>query len=471
MELASFVTSSVLLQKSWGVITSRYAGIISIQGEGLSWKIYEEPDPGLTIIAFEVMQQISSNHQDSPMVPSRAFPENIFYLFDFLFTKKTPFSVNKTAISLCYENYEKLAELLSEANRSHCLIVTGHALGGPIASLFTLALTNSIDHRKKLPLCITFGSPLVGDKTLQEAISLSSTWNSCFLHVVSSTDQVCKILNPHTSAYMPFGTFLFCSEINSTCFESPESALKLLVRSINDQNQEFQPIDYGKIVENLYNKAICKDFTPVGMDLTHPNSPRISIFLQLCAALGLTPDMKQQQQQNTEMNTLAIKMEKLEEKFVCQKRMKFYSSKLLNEVFWSRHRNIGYYDSYKNMDSQGRKETVELCKMLRNHWEKMVEEAFKKGKRGYAVFQSRWLYAAYMRMVEPLAIAEYYIDGGKYYVNNRPKHFLELEQWLDESTKEGTIEAKTGTLGAAILTPENSCYFLECIEKALVSRQ
>lgn len=191
--------------------------------------------------------------------------------------------------------------ILVQIDSSPRLIVTGHGVGGPIASLFTLSLLGNkkkkddkkkSSEKKKPPLCITFGSPLVGNNKFQEAISRSSTWSSCFLHVVSIKDPFLKRLNPDIKDYMPFGTFLFCSDISSTCFENPKSVLELLVISIKDQNQAFPSIDYGNIVGNLYIKAICKDFTPRGQDFTDSNSLRASIRLQLWAALGLTPDMQ-----------------------------------------------------------------------------------------------------------------------------------------------------------------------------------
>lgn len=37
---------------------------------------------------------------------------------------------------------------------------------------------------------------------------------------------------------------------------------------------------------------------------------------------------------------------------------------------------------------------------------------------------------SYIRMVEPLVIAEYYSCGGKEYeTKNRPRHFAQLEEW------------------------------------------
>ncbi|KAI4352685.1 hypothetical protein L6164_006910 [Bauhinia variegata] len=111
----------------------------------------------------------------------------------------------------------------TQIDDSKLLIVTGHALGGSIASLFTIWLLDIIGSGKKRPLCITFGSPLIGDQNLQKAISQHSTWNSCFFNVASHLDPVPRMfISPHTSplselstqtiVYKPFGTFLLLSD-------------------------------------------------------------------------------------------------------------------------------------------------------------------------------------------------------------------------------------------------------------------
>ena len=91
------------------------------------------------------------------------------------------------------------------------LIITGNSLGGSVASLFTLSLLEKINftNTKRL-LCITFGSPLIGDEDLQEAISKYVAWNSCFLHIVSDHDPVPRVV---INGYQPFDTFLLCSKL------------------------------------------------------------------------------------------------------------------------------------------------------------------------------------------------------------------------------------------------------------------
>ncbi|CAJ1946830.1 unnamed protein product [Sphenostylis stenocarpa] len=477
MELAFFVTSSGLLRRSWNAISHCHEDIGSNKGERLSWTVSKDPDSDFTIIAFESTLDFSNLLQE--LVPSYALTEKNFHLFEFLRTKKNPeFFVNITAISLFYVNYEKLDQLKSEVFSLTPLIVTGHGLGGSIASLFTISLLDSIWLGKNRPLCITFGSPLLGDKKLQEVMSSCSTWSSCFLHVVSLKDPSVTALPPHTDAYMPFGTFLLCSDINSTCFENPESVLALLVAgSVHDQNQGSQSIDYGNIAESLYHRAIYMDFTLRTQDLTHSNSLRACICLQLWSALGY---MQQQQHQNVDINALITKLEILEHKFYYQKRVKFIPSKKLNVMkldmvkleWYKKYCNsigIGYYDSYKNGMSTSDQDAIRSHLNLTNYWRGTVEEAKLKPQKRNAAFRKSWLYAgtSYRKMVEPLAIAEYYSNGGKDYVTkNRPEHFALLEEWLrNELTKDAANEEGIGNW-------EDWSFYLDwrvTVDKCLVS--
>lgn len=93
---------------------------------------------------------------------------------------------------------------------------------------------------------------------------------------------------------MPFGTFLLCSDVNSTCFENPDSILEQLIAmgSIHTQNQGFQSSDYGNIVEKLNDKVICKFFSTRVENMAHAGSAlESSISLQL-QALALTPHLQ-----------------------------------------------------------------------------------------------------------------------------------------------------------------------------------
>ncbi|KAL2563933.1 hypothetical protein AAZV13_19G011800 [Glycine max] len=68
---------------------------------------------------------------------------------------------------------------------------------------------------------------------------------------------------------------------------------------------------------------------------------------------------------------------------------------------------------------------------LKNYWKYMVEEAKIRPQKASEAFCQSWIQVGtgYRRMVEPLAIAQYYRDEGKDYVTeNRPEHFVLLEE-------------------------------------------
>ncbi|XP_057867983.1 protein EDS1B isoform X2 [Cryptomeria japonica] len=171
--------------------------------------------------------------------------------------------------------------------KKDAIIFVGHSIGGAVA---TLAMLWLLGKREKVshvsPFCITFGSPLVGDARLGEALGREN-WSGKFCHFVSkydivprmllapfesiseplnaivptwrtmmSTDSVtvsnpptqkaCKTLlnkvlqctstisnnyqgeSGHRSPYRPSGTYMFCSTDSAACIEDPEAIWKML---------------------------------------------------------------------------------------------------------------------------------------------------------------------------------------------------------------------------------------------------
>lgn len=111
IELASFVTSSNLLRKSWNLVKSQHVDNVSNVGVGLSWKLYKEPNIDVTIIAFEANPSDSFILQ-SELVSFTKLKENNSLNFDFLSTKNI--SLNITAVLLFCENHDMLDQLKSE---------------------------------------------------------------------------------------------------------------------------------------------------------------------------------------------------------------------------------------------------------------------------------------------------------------------------------------------------------------------
>ena len=85
--------------------------------------------------------------------------------------------------------------------KSKSIVITGHSLGGAAASLCTLWLL-SLFHSKTTHhplLCITFGSPLIGNESLSRAI-LRERWCGNFCHVVSNHDIMPRLLSTPLSS-------------------------------------------------------------------------------------------------------------------------------------------------------------------------------------------------------------------------------------------------------------------------------
>lgn len=175
-----------------------------------------------------------------------------------------------------------------KSNPKTQLIITGDALGGSVASLFTLFLLDFLDLTKaKRPLCITFGSPLLGDEDLQNAISQFSTWSSCFLHVVSNHDPLPRMFLNHT-AYCPFGTFLFCSESDGcACSGDLATVSKLLEATAVPNipsNSHSLLFDYKETVDHLINQANLK---AMSMLITENTESLRGSFVAQLEAIGV----------------------------------------------------------------------------------------------------------------------------------------------------------------------------------------
>ncbi|XP_062183134.1 lipase-like PAD4 isoform X1 [Phragmites australis] len=89
-------------------------------------------------------------------------------------------------------------QMLLNQIRGKAVVFTGHSLGGAIAALAALhylCISSSSSTLAPAPpvLCVTFGSPLLGNEALSSAI-LRERWSGNFCHVVSQHDIVPRLL-------------------------------------------------------------------------------------------------------------------------------------------------------------------------------------------------------------------------------------------------------------------------------------
>ncbi|XP_077237905.1 protein EDS1L-like [Tasmannia lanceolata] len=103
------------------------------------------------------------------------------------------------------------------------LVFTGHSSGGAIAILATLwlleqSLKLETPHNQRLPFCITFGSPLIGDRIFAHALGREN-WSSCFLHFITRYDIIPRMSLSHPSSIQPeFHPILHFFDPNSVYF-------------------------------------------------------------------------------------------------------------------------------------------------------------------------------------------------------------------------------------------------------------
>nr|POE78286.1 senescence-associated carboxylesterase 101 [Quercus suber] len=498
-ELAKFVVSSGVLNQSFATVRDLHGEIINQNEHRVRHKVSQQSN--CTIIAFSSWPGCGKDYILERDLVSSSTPEEkteSFPLFNFLSTKTNPdFSINKAALEHFASIRDRLPNLKSQIDNSKVLIITGNSLGGSVAILFTLWLLETIDFSiTKRPLCITFGSPLVVNNGLQNAILKYPTWSSCFLHVVSDQDPFPRVLiAPHnppatesasqTNVYKPFGTFLLYSKSGCSCFEDSQTILELLMATYSEGPENQNPNQvlelYEKIVEYLSRKVICMDATRLLQWTTPQRADIINIQLAVIGLMG-PPQSLQLQGQNNGLDNLITKIEKQETELAESRRQGFDPSKKLNEVKinmanlewykkYSKERGMGYYDSFKSGSTQPDITVVGFKKILTQYWVDMVDEAEKKPQKEGASFRTRWLGAGtnYRRMIEPLDIAEYYKGGGQDYIKSRrPEHYKKLEQWLKE--KPLSVPNKLKKQNVASNLTEDSCFWAH-VEEARISCQ
>ncbi|XP_049385012.1 senescence-associated carboxylesterase 101-like [Solanum stenotomum] len=475
-ELANLLVSSDLLHHSWFTISDlRNHPYLN---NPILVKVYPYHSNG-AIVAF-----VSSPTCTLPkeMVSSEDL-EGSQSPFEFISTKRNPhFSVNKAAITLFASLLNELSALKEQLGNVSPLIITGVSLGGSVASLFTLWLLKDNNER---PTCITFGSPLLGDSGLQQAISERPSWNSSFLHIVSNHDPIPRSLIsptnvfagsiPQSCIYNPFGMFLLCSDSDCSCFEEPESVLDIMMEmNLNSQHQDnpFLAFDYEQVLERLKRRVIFKGAS----QLFSVDQLQAGIDLQL-EAIGIGG-------QTSNMNPLRTKVKKRVEESFAKKRNAFDPGKKLNKMKesmawleWYKKVTLkegGYYDSFKRSENRGRdavksrQEIVKHQRVLTKYWEKMVAEVENMPQREETTFRTRWLYAGtnYRRMVEPLDIAEYYMKSGNidYVKLGRSEHYKKLEEWRKEDNPSGSGNYRRNSVSLT----EDSCFWAY-VEEAIIN--
>ncbi|PWA76636.1 alpha/Beta hydrolase fold protein [Artemisia annua] len=463
--------SKVELSKFLGSLDALPNAYHAILETSSAYQLHEAPE--IQILAFTITPDYTARFLkgEFDLVSSKNHK-----VVEFISTKVNPlFSINKAAFDL----FEHLLLELSQIRHQLAykpLIVTGQSLGGYLAILFTLWLQHEVDmeeskgrRNNKRPICITFGSPLVGDVALQLAIRERPTWKSCFLNVVTKKDPVASLFSSKTS-YKPFGTFLFCTESGSnSVFEDPELILAVLdsMGSSNAGNLEMS--DYGNNLRETRRKLLYRGVSESGE--LYLNLFRAGITLQL-KEVGVSDNisenligrMEKEQKKMMRSNNIYESIRKITDMKISMTYMEFYMKNTRSKG--------GYYVSFK--DAKTREKIISKAAIIRHqrllnqYWRKFVEEKDLMPQEEGVNLRKRWLYSGnkYRKIVEPLEIAEYYKNGKTNYVDKRPFHYKLLEKWLNEDREMSNTSDRNESKAASL--NEDSCFWAQ-VEEALIS--
>ncbi|XP_018473688.2 senescence-associated carboxylesterase 101 isoform X1 [Raphanus sativus] len=439
LEPGKLMLNSGLLQKSWRRISEAYESTNRNQAPGLVFKTYQEAR--YTIVVF-VAQPIHTNYPlDSVLTPLSGTPDQ--NPFHFLCLEKIPlenipsFSLHTPAYQLFDSAKNDLIHLKSELLKSEKhVIITGAVLGGSVASLFTLWLLETIDPKLRRPLCITFGSPLIGDAKLQQILE-NSLRNSCFLHVADAAQPLI------TQGFKPFGTFLICLGSQYICIDDPETVTELL-SGVNNGDVLLGWRDYGQVLGRLAQ--------PSAVD------PRLMI-------------------DDGVINRMAERAEKKKLRYDPLTKLNHMKIEMMYLEWYKKKSEMGYYDRFKTM-MKSPNSTVDMVfqrrkKELNEYWRSLVAEVEKMPQSEKSLLKTRSLFAGnnYRRIVEPLDIAEYYLSGKREYrTTGRSRHYEMLEKWFEaEKIKQKIKPVRWEGRDLSDLLMFDSCFWAEVEEAILLN--
>ncbi|CAN6479129.1 unnamed protein product [Victoria cruziana] len=255
---ANLILSTGFLQRAWTSISQ----LQQLDNRHLPF-IVNDRFCSFTIVAFNDSQ---NQAQDLHLLPPFLAPlQQTHPEFGFLITKDNPsISIHASPLStflrlLRTSDLKAQLERLTEANKPR-LILAGRSLGGSVAALCTLWLLRN-QSSPVLPLCITFGSPLIGDDGLRKAIGALEEWKAQFWHVAAHDDIIPRLFasrravqNSYYSLCKPFGTYFLISDSGCVCADDPDSIVELLdltSPSIEELPEQLLPKSYGILLKQL----------------------------------------------------------------------------------------------------------------------------------------------------------------------------------------------------------------------------
>ncbi|GMI68590.1 ARABIDOPSIS PHYTOALEXIN DEFICIENT 4, PHYTOALEXIN DEFICIENT 4 [Hibiscus trionum] len=197
--LATFLASTPLLEEAWKVCSianTRFPDSYLVQQIGT-----------VAYVAFSGRQVDSGLEQSCRnLLPLDAADGGLFAPLYRHSQAEQPIKVHHGMLKLFLSFYSGLRiQVAALVGKVKSIVMTGHSIGGTAASLSALWLLCHLQSTMSSPmsvLCITFGSPLLGNEALHRSI-LRQRWGGNFCHVVSKHDIMPRLLFAEITNHVP----------------------------------------------------------------------------------------------------------------------------------------------------------------------------------------------------------------------------------------------------------------------------
>ncbi|XP_021900321.1 lipase-like PAD4 isoform X1 [Carica papaya] len=482
--LATFIASTPLLSESWRMC--------SVATRNSPQSFVMEQVGEIVYVAFPAAQMVHVGSEPSCREMVRLdFASCSSALFPLCrpIDGEEPVMVHAALLSLFLSVFQSpsfQSQMPALTQKCKSVVITGHSVGGALASFSALYLLSRLQSLPSSPfhlICITFGAPLLGNRSLSRAI-IRERWAANFCHVLSKHDVVprllisppsllaphlqhllhlCNLPNQHiaeifcfvlaylvqagdgtsTSGFWPFGSYLFCSQMGALCLDTAESVIKMMQLTLMTASPTSCIEDHLNYEQ--YVGRVCSQFLTARSFVNGVNEPNYDAGVSLALDSAGIPNQEMiagaardclkmarrmtRTSPNLNAGALAIRLS--------------HHVPYRAEIEWYKaccdmsDDQMGYYDSFKLRQSSRREARVNMNRIkLANFWDRIIEMLQNNELPHDFTTREKWVNTSqfYKLLFEPLDIAEYYRTQqhrvkGHYIKHGRERRYEIFDRW------------------------------------------
>ncbi|XP_039157630.1 lipase-like PAD4 [Eucalyptus grandis] len=484
--LASFLASTPFLEESWR--------LCSFANSAAPWSFVADQRREVGYVAFSGVQVIDGSEPSCGTLVAlgECGCEHLFSPLRCNGEDEGAVKVDAGFLRLFLDFSHRLdfRNLIEEFQQKvKMIILTGHSFGATTATLTALWLLSQ-RQPKDSPISVlylTFGTPLLGNESLSQAI-LQERWGESFCNIVSKLDVLPKLFfAPLTSwtsqlnlllqfwqfamaavpipeqlarelerqnfneffsnvkkyvkdaaqseegarndLFWPLGSYIFCSEEGAICLDNATSIVKMMHLMLETDCLASSVVDHLKYGD--YTRLLSFQFLKRrDINALSNSSYEAGVFLALQSS-GVDPQMARHMGNALNLNSayLVIKLSDMEP---CWKQLEWYK-----EHCDESHDQRGYYDTFKESAASWGESTPNTNLFrLGAFWDEVIGMAARNELSSKFHHNVKWIkaYHSYRLLAEPLEIADYYRHGmhmkkGHYIEHGRNWRFQILERW------------------------------------------